>query len=80
MKKCNECNVEMTEGLGIRADEGVSVDNKFKLYIVKNEESYYGRRLSDNEVKCRICPNCGKVELYINPDDLKNRKEGFKLF
>lgn len=72
MKKCSECNIEMVEGLGIRADEGVSIDNKFKLYIVKNEQSYYGRRLSKKEVKCRICPICGKVELYMDPNALKN--------
>ena len=71
MKKCTDCNIEMKEGFGIRADEQVSINNTFKLYIVKNDKDYYGHRISKNDVKCRICPNCGKVELYINPEDLK---------
>ena len=28
-------------------------------------------KISDNYVRCRICPKCGKIELYANPDDLK---------
>ena len=68
MKKCSDCNVEMIEGYGIRADEKVSIDNKYRLYITKNDTAYYGRRLFDTEVKCRICPECGKVELYVVPN------------
>ena len=71
MKKCKDCNVEMKEGLGIRADEQVSIDNMFRLYITKNDKDYYGSRISEEEVKCRICPKCGKVELFINPENLK---------
>ena len=68
MKKCNDCNVEMIYGFGIRADEKISIDNMFRLYLVKNESDYYGERISDEEIKCRICPKCGKIELYINPE------------
>lgn len=71
MKKCKDCNVEMLEDLGIRADEQTSIDNMFRLYIIKKPRDYYGKRISKDEVKCRICPECGKVELYINPDNLK---------
>lgn len=72
MKKCSDCNIEMIDSLGIRADEQVSIDNMFKLYIIKNPEDYYGRRVSEHEVKCRICPECGKVELYIDPKYVVN--------
>lgn len=73
MKICSDCNVEMIEKLGIRADELNGIDNSFRLFITKNEDDYYVRRLERFEfVKCRICPKCGKVELYVNPDILNN--------
>lgn len=74
MKNCSDCNVYMIEGLGIRADESISIDNAYRLYIVENENSYYGKRLSEKEIKCRICPICGKIELYIDPNILKSKK------
>lgn len=70
MKKCFECNVEMIDNLGIRSDESNSINNSYKLYIIKNPQSFFGRRASKKEVSCRICPNCGKVELYIDPNEL----------
>jgi len=69
--KCERCNIDMTEGLGIRADEQVSIDNMYRLYVINNPNDYYGRRISEKEVKCRICPMCGKVELYIEPNYTK---------
>ena len=80
MKKCTDCDVEMSEGYGIRVDEPKSVDNEYRIYITNNEKEYFGKRISENEVKCRICPKCGKIELYINPDDLTKQKKGFRLF
>ena len=72
MKKCSECNVEMVEGLGIRSEDPVDVENNHRLYIVTREDDYYARRISHkHNVRCRICPNCGKVELFINPEDLR---------
>ena len=71
MKKCSECNVDMIEELGIRADEELSIDNRFRLYITSNPKDYFGTRLSE-EVKCRVCPKCGKLELYIDPKELNN--------
>ena len=68
MKKCSDCNVEILEGYGIRADEKISIDNKYRLYITKNEEDYYGKRFFKSVIKCRICPECNKVELYIIPN------------
>ncbi len=71
MKKCYECQVEMIEKYGIRPGKhGTGYTENF-MYIVTDEKEHYGRKASQQWVKCRICPNCGKIEMYIDPSNLK---------
>lgn len=76
MKKCSDCDVEMIEEYGIRVDEPISVRNEERMYIVSKKEDFFGERIGENdeEVNCRVCPNCGKIELYINTELIKEEK------
>lgn len=72
MKKCNDCNIEMVESINLHTDYvgGASMDER--IYIEYYDEKYGEKRLFSNEkisirrVKGRVCPNCGKVELYVD--------------
>lgn len=68
-KKCSECNVEMIEKYGIRPGEYAEGFTKKFIYITTSD--HYGKKVSRKSVKCRICPNCGKIEMFIDPEDLK---------
>ena len=77
MKKCSDCNIEMLEKYNVIPGERITkyIEPNL-LYVVVAENNYYNaEKISDNYVKCRICPKCGKIELYANPDDLKNNLE-----
>jgi hypothetical protein len=71
MKKCVDCNVEMIEGYGIRPGKhGRGHTDEF-LYLVKDGSEHFGIKINQSWIKCRVCPNCGKIELYIEPEKLK---------
>lgn len=84
MKKCSECNIEMIENAKIEGQHPfeIGMDGSSDIFVEfsNNEHEVKGlfgktKMKSDFhslEVKARICPNCGKVELYINPADIKN--------
>lgn len=82
MKKCNDCKIEMIDNAEITGQHPfeLGVDGSSNIFIsflngkmeVKN---LFGnikvKKIQCNkELKARICPTCGKVELYIDPDDL----------
>ncbi len=72
MKKCNDCGVEMIEDTNLHTDYvgGVSFDEQ--IYVDYKDEVNGTKMLLSNEkhsikrVKARVCPNCGKVELYVD--------------
>ncbi len=73
MKKCSDCNVEMIDNAKIFDDSS----NIFISFLNGKREvkNFFGnikvKKIQCNkELKARICPTCGKVELYIDPDDL----------
>ena len=80
MIRCKDCNVEMIEGviLGQHPFE-LGVDGRTDLYISFSEKSKEVKGLfgkvkkvkvcEEKELKVKICPKCGKVELYV---DLNN--------
>lgn len=78
MKKCNECSVEMIEDTSLHTDYvgGVRFEEQIYLSYVNGKEivrNVFGKeKEKDNDiterVKARVCPNCGKVELFINVD------------
>lgn len=77
MKKCNDCGVEMIEDTNLHTDYvgGVSFDEQ--IYVDYKDEVNGTKMLLSNDklsikrVKARVCPNCGKVELYV---DLKGNE------
>lgn len=70
MKKCEQCNVEMIENIKIEGQHPfeLGVDGKSNLRILYNDGNHILSRMID--IKPRLCPNCGKVELYIDPSKL----------
>ena len=74
MKKCSDCNVEMLENCTIDAqhtfDLGVDGESEIYVHIPTNEKaSFFGFKYDkeiEKEVKVRVCPKCGKVEMYID--------------
>lgn len=74
MKKCNECNVEMIKNGKIlsklRYEIGADAKSDIFVEIPTGEKaSFLGMKVDKTdiyEVRVRICPNCGKVETYID--------------
>lgn len=79
MKKCTECNVEMFENGTIEGQHpfeiGMDGHTDIRVSIPTDEKtSFLGLKLDKRitaRPKVRICPNCGKIELYIDPEDIK---------
>lgn len=72
MKKCNECNCDMIDNCSIKGKHPFEVDVKervdISIHIPTGEKrSFFGIPYdvsNQYEVKARICPKCGKIELY----------------
>ena len=62
MKKCDNCNIEMIENTNLHTDYVGGV--KFEEQVFLEKENDVTKR-----IKARVCPNCGKVELFV---DLEN--------
>ena len=84
MKKCNDCNIEMVENAKINGQHPfeLGIEGASDIFIsftngkrevknifgkIKEKENYY-----EKELKARICPNCGKVELYVEIENKTN--------
>lgn len=73
MKKCSDCNVEMIEDTNLHTDYvgGVSFEERIYLTTYDRTEktkTIFGLespKMETSRVKARVCPECGKVELYI---------------
>ena len=61
IKKCNDCNVEMVDCQNLHTDYVGGVDFEERIYV-----NYFNNPL---RVRARVCPNCMKVELYIDPSN-----------
>jgi len=79
MKKCNECNVEMIKNTNLHTDYvgGVSFEEQIYLSFVNGVDkvkNIFGKEKEKNNyvtkrVNARVCPNCGKVELFVDIGD-----------
>ncbi len=73
MKKCNDCNIEMIEDASLHTDYVGGVSFEEQIYVdYEDEENGHkmllgNKKMSIKRVKARVCPKCGKVELYVNP-------------
>lgn len=78
MKKCSDCNIEMLEHAEITGQHPheLGVDGRSDIlvsYIAGKKEvkNFFGKvkekeNYCEHELKARICPKYGKVELYID--------------
>ena len=81
MKKCNECNIEMIDNCIIEGQHpfelGVDGQTDISVHIPTNEKgSFLGIKYDKQlelQLKARVCPNCGKVETYVETDELKEK-------
>ena len=75
MKKCNDCNIMMIDETNLHTDfvGGVSFDEQ--IYLTYDDEEngnkplFSSKKISTKRVKARVCPKCGKVELYVDLKD-----------
>lgn len=76
MKKCSDCNEEMISNVEIEGQQLFEVGHKGKSRInvtvpTGEKSSFLGIKYEKSktyDVKARMCPNCGKVELYVELD------------
>jgi hypothetical protein len=80
MKICRDCNVEMIENCIFDGQHpfelGADGEVDISVHIPTNEKGSflgikYDKTITSN-VKARVCPKCGKIELYANLDNLNN--------
>ena len=77
MKVCRDCNVEMMEATYYGYPRFIDMDHeidRFEIRIKTGEKkSFLGIKYDSvikAKLKARVCPNCGKVENYIDKEDL----------
>lgn len=81
MKKCSECDIEMIDG-DLHGEPFVfDMDHEINDFSIiaktGNQKKFLGFNYDERKeakLKSRFCPKCGKVELYINPNDLVSDK------
>ena len=72
MKKCSDCKVDMIEDTNIHTDYvgGRTMDERIYLDYEDEENGtkllFGDKKISKKKIKARVCPKCGKVELYID--------------
>ena len=78
MKRCNECNIEMINNCDISGQHPFEIGMDGHSYITisyvdgkKTVKGFLGKETQqDNfcsyKLKARICPKCGKIELYAD--------------
>lgn len=78
MKKCNECDVEMINGENLHTDYVGGIQFEEQIYLDYEDEEHGTKRLlsdkkySKKRVMARVCPKCGKVELYVDLENSNN--------
>jgi ssDNA-binding Zn-finger/Zn-ribbon topoisomerase 1 len=72
MKKCSDCNVEMIEKTNLHTDYvgGTRIEEEIYLDYADEENGFNvlfsNEKKSIRRVKARLCPQCGKVELFVD--------------
>ena len=75
MKKCSECNCDMIDDCKIKGqlsfEVGMNGVSRISIEIPTGEmkKSIFGFQYNEmdiHELKARVCPECGKTELYID--------------
>ncbi len=82
MKKCLDCDVEMIEDVEVFGQHPfeIGVDGESEMFIkykgdMRQVSGLFGIKVNTNDyeapLKARMCPKCGKVELYANLNENK---------
>lgn len=79
MKKCLDCNFYMREAsIDGQHPFEIGVDGKTDIHVhipTGEKGSFLGMEIDKTitkELKARVCPKCGKVELYVETTNLNN--------
>lgn len=74
--KCNNCNVEMLDGRLYGKPRFMDMDHNIDKFYVDintgNKTNFLGIKVDETtrkNLKVKVCPKCGKAELYANLDD-----------
>lgn len=78
MKKCSECDVEMLDGRLYGKPRRMDMDhdiNKFYVDVQTGQStSFLGFEMEATRkarLMAKVCPICGKVELYIDTTEIE---------
>ena len=79
MKMCSDCNVVMIDNCELEGQLkfklGADGESRVSLTVPTGENaSLFGLPIDVRKEACirgRMCPNCGKVELYVNLNELR---------
>ena len=72
MKMCSDCNIPMIEDTNLHTDYVGGVSFEEQIYLDYNDEIngtkmlFSDKKISKKRLKARVCPNCGKVEMYVD--------------
>lgn len=72
MKRCSDCNIEMIGNTNLHIDYVGGVSFEEQIFLDYDDEIngtkmlFSDKKISKRRVKARVCPNCGKVELYVD--------------
>lgn len=70
MKMCSDCNVQMIENIPVEGQHlfelGSSGASRIELRVPSSGLLAHKLRLQS-----RLCPQCGKVELYVDVNELR---------
>lgn len=76
--KCEKCNVEMIDGSLYGKPRFIDIDHDIDKFYVSiktgKKTSVLGLEVDEtNKIKLnvKVCPKCGKVEMYVSPNDIK---------
>ena len=76
--KCEKCNVEMIDGSLYGKPRFIDIDHDIDKFYVSiktgKKTSVLGLEVDETkEIKLnvKVCPKCGKVEMYVSPNDIK---------
>ena len=76
--KCEKCNIEMIDGSLYGKPRFIDIDydiDKFYVSIKTGKKtSVLGLEVDEAKkikLNVKVCPKCGKVEMYVSPNDIK---------
>ena len=72
MKKCKDCNVEMTECSSLHTNYVGGIKFEEQIFLDYDDEQngnkmlFSNKKMSKRRLKAKVCPKCGLVELYVD--------------